>query len=238
MPFFIDPLYILIFLIGLVLILGPQMYVQKTYKKFLNIAASSGITGRDAAEQILRYNGLSHIVSIEPTRGFMTDHFDPTSNTLRLSEDNYYGRSISAISVAAHEAGHALQHNLGYGPIKARSAFFPAAALGSNLGPILLMVAMFLMFFMGVYGISQIIALVGIILFGAAVAFQFLTLPVEFNASSRALQQIKAYGLVSSAELSMSRSVLNAAALTYVAAALYSLMNLLYYVYIFFGSRD
>lgn len=235
---FFDPLYMLIFFIGLIIITVPQMYVSRTYKKYLKVNASSGLTGGDVAREILRYNGLSDVVTVESIPGSLSDHYDSRSNTIRLSEENYFGRSISAVSVSAHEVGHAIQANKNYFPIKVREAFFPIASLGDKLGSFLLFAGLLMMFLMGIVGLGKMIAIIGVILYGAVVLFQFLTLPVEFNASTRALTLLRNYDFVSATEIALSRKVLTAAALTYFAAALFALINLFYYLYILFGNRD
>lgn len=238
---FFDPLYILITIIGMVLVLVPQLYVKNTYKKYLDVPASCGLTGAEVVRQILKHNGLYNSVDsvgIECIQGSLTDHYDPRDKVIRLSEENYHGRSISAISVSAHEAGHAIQAHKGYYPIKFRETFLPVASIGDKLGVTLLMFGIIAMFWMGMVGIGQILALFGILLYGAVVLFQIITLPVEFNASKRAMNHLKTLGLVNAQEISMSKQVLVAAALTYVATALYAILNLLYYVYIFFGRRD
>lgn len=231
-------LYILIMIAGLILVLGPQWYVSSTYKKFLKKDSMSRMTGAETARRILQVNGLANLVGIESIRGELTDHYDPRTNTVRLSEAIYSGTSISSIAVAAHEVGHAIQENQGYVPIKFRSAIFPAASIGDKLGMFMLFGGFILMAWMGMTGLGQMIAILGIVLYSAAVFFQFVTLPVEFNASSRALVQLRQAGILQDTEIADSRKVLTAAALTYVAAALYAVINLLYWIYILFGRRD
>ncbi len=236
-------------IVGIILIFGPQLYVKNTYKKYLQIASSSGLTGAEVAERILSYNGLSGTtavnnshskgpVRIEAIGGQLSDHYDPRANAVRLSEENYYGRSISAIAVAAHEVGHAIQENEGYFPIKVRSTFFPVASFGDKFGIFLLMAGFIMMAWMGMYGLGQTIALAGVVAYAAVVLFQFITLPVEFDASARALQQLRTVGILSDHEIGDSKKVLTAAALTYVATALYAVINLLYWVYILFLRRN
>lgn len=231
-------MFLLVILLGIILVAVPQWYVKSTYKKYLKEQAQCGLTGYEVAQEILNSNGLGSHVRIEPTPGQLSDHFDPRSNTVRLSEDNYYGRSISAVSVAAHEVGHAIQHNQGYIPIKFRSAFFPVASTGDRLGGILLIVGILLATLLHIEFLGTFIAVIGLLFYSAAVLFQFITLPVEFNASSRALKNIKELGIVQSSELAMSQSVLTAAALTYVASALYAVLNLLYYAWLIFGREN
>lgn len=228
----------LVFIVGLILVIIPQMYVSSTYKKYLKVKPASHLTGAEVAQAILKFNGLKDKVGIECIPGTLTDHYDPKANVVRLSEDIYHGSSISSISVAAHEVGHALQENTGYAPIKFRSAFWPLATIGDKLGMLLLFVGLLMMFLMGLFGAGKFIAIIGVLLYSATVLFQLITLPVEFNASSRAMHQLKEHGFVTAGEIALSRNVLTAAALTYVATALYAVINLAYYLFLLFGRRD
>jgi uncharacterized protein len=220
---------LMLFIATLVLTLGVQMYLRSTYGRWERVANASGLTGADTARAILRANGL-HDVKVEPVPGQLTDHYDPRSKTVRLSEAHFRVPSVAGSAVAAHEVGHALQHAKAYGPLQIRTALVPVASIGSNLGPWIVIGG----FMLGATGLIQ----VGIALFGAAVLFQLVTLPVEFDASRRAVVEMDRLGLATSADVGGSRQVLNAAALTYVAAAAASVAYLLYYVMQFAGSRD
>lgn len=221
--------YMIIFIITLVLTLGVQWWLKATYGKWQQVPAASGLTGAQTARVILDANGL-HDIPVEPVAGDLTDHYDPSKRVVRLSQHNYQYASVAANAVAAHEVGHAIQHAKGYVPLRVRSTLVPVAQLGSNLGPWLI-IAGLIFNFTGLAGI-------GIALFGAAVLFQVVTLPVEFNASSRAAVQLKELGIATAGEVKGAKSVLNAAAMTYVAATATSVLYLLYYVSMFLGRRD
>lgn len=221
--------YMIIFIITLVLTLGVQWWLKATYGKWQQVPAASGLTGAQTARVILDANGL-HDIPVEPVAGDLTDHYDPSKRVVRLSQHNYQYASVAANAVAAHEVGHAIQHAKGYVPLRVRSTLVPVAQLGSNLGPWLI-IAGLIFNFTGLAGI-------GIALFGAAVLFQVVTLPVEFNASSRAAVQLKELGIATAGEVKGTKSVLNAAAMTYVAATATSVLYLLYYVSMFLGRRD
>ncbi len=228
--FFYDSGYMLVMLIGMVLVFIPQMFVKNTYAKYSQVKNSRGITGAEVAQAILAHNGV-HNVQVEPVHGFLTDHYDPTTRKIRLSEEIYHGRSIAGVAVAAHEAGHALQHATGYYPVVLRSAMVPAVNFGSNLGPILLFVAIAIgatSEFMPEWALT--LGWIGVLLFGAAVLFHVVTLPVEINASTRAVGILSNGGYLTVDEMSGAKKVLTAAALTYVATALYALIQLLYFV--------
>ncbi|NTV91824.1 MAG: zinc metallopeptidase [Chlorobiaceae bacterium] len=221
---FFDPLYFLFALPPMLLGLWAQFRVKSAFSRYSQVRTNSGINGADAAKRILLRGGLQN-VTVEATRGNLSDHYDPRSKTLRLSEAVYGLPSIAAVGVAAHEAGHALQDKEGYKPLQLRAVMVPAVSLGSNLGPIIFMAGLFLA---GTIGTT--LAWVGITLFAAAALFALVTLPVEFDASRRAKELLVSQGIVSSAEMEGVNAVLNAAALTYVAAAAQAVMQLLYFV--------
>ncbi len=206
-----------------------QFKVKNNFEKYSKVEASSMKTGAETARHILDRNGL-YDVPVEPVRGTLTDHYDPTQRVVRLSEPVYYGHSISAISVASHEVGHALQHQESYGALVLRHKIFPVVNFASGVAQLLFLGGILL-------GSLNLIGL-GIILFSAAVFFQLVTLPVEFNASSRAKDIIVSEGIIRSSEERGVNKVLNAAALTYVAAALVSLFELLRFVMIFLNGRN
>lgn len=209
--------------------LWAQFKVKGNFNRFSEVPVRSGITGAEAARRILDDNGLYH-VPIEPVPGTLSDHFDPIANTVRLSEEVYYGNSIASVSVASHEVGHAIQHKEGYSMLVLRHRMFPVVNFSSGIAPFLLMGGIF-------FKMSNLL-LLGIILFSAAVLFQVVTLPVEFNASARAKRLMLAEGIVTEDEKGGVSKVLGAAALTYVAAALMSVLQLLEYVWLFMGNRD
>ncbi len=219
--FYFDPLYFILIGPAFLLSLAAQMWVQSAFRKYGERMNRRGVTGARAAELILARAGL-HDVRIETAQGFLSDHYDPRSRVLRLSPDVYATPSLAAVGVAAHEAGHALQHAAGYAPLSLRTALVPAASVGSQLAWPLLVFGFLL----------QATALVklGVVFFAAAVAFQLVTLPVEFNASRRALAAVESVGILGPDEMSGARQVLTAAALTYVAAAVTSVMQLLYFL--------
>ena len=217
-----DPTYFLV-LIGAVLCIFAQMKVSSTYKKYARVRSRSGLTGAEAAQRILQLSGIEHV------RGELTDHYDPAHKVLRLSDSVYGSTSLAAIGVAAHECGHAVQHDKGYGPLKIRTALVPAANIGSRAGLPLIFLGVFL-------GMNQLLIQVGIWVFALAVLFQLVTLPVEFNASGRALAMLGDYGMLGQEETNGCRKVLGAAALTYVAAAASAILQLLRLV-LLFGNR-
>lgn len=213
--------YYAIGIIAFIASMAIQAYLKNTYGKWMRVANTSGLTGAETARAILDANGLQE-VKVEPVKGQLTDHYDPRSKTVRLSEGNYTHANVSGMAVAAHEVGHAIQHAKAYAPLQVRTAILPAANIGTRFGPILAIFGIIL----GATGLLQ----VGIILFAAAVVFQVVTLPVEFDASRRALVQLNNLGLATSSDTGGSRQVLTAAALTYVAAAATSIAYLLYYI--------
>lgn len=224
---FFDPLYILFALPGFLLALWAQMKVKSNFARYSEIRTSSGLSGAEVAASILRTEGISG-VRIELTPGRLSDHYDPLSRTLRLSPDVYGGRSVAAAGVAAHEVGHAIQHARAYPWLGMRSMLVPVLSFTSPLAMPLLIIGLVLSSGGSVFGST--LMLVGLVLFAVMVAFQLITLPVEFDASRRALATIEQGRLMSPAELPGARAVLNAAALTYVAAAISSLMTLLYFL--------
>ena len=226
MPFYIDPLYLVLSIPPLLLGLWAQMRVKSAFSHYSNVRTANGINGAQAARRILDLNGLQ-TVTIERTGGTLSDHYDPGHKLLRLSGDVYQGPSLAAVGVAAHEAGHALQDQQHYGPLRLRSGLVPAVQFGSWLGPIIFMVGLFMS---GTLGDS--IALLGVLLFGMTAVFALVTLPVEFDASKRAKQQLVSAGILSPQELDGVNKVLDAAALTYVAAAVQAVTTMIYYLMI------
>ena len=219
---------------GLIFTLWAQAKVKSAFKKFSQVSSKSGMTGADVARRILNDNGLPG-VGIEPVRGNLTDHYDPRVGVLRLSDGVYGSRSIAALGIAAHEAGHAVQHGVKYPALVLRTAVAPAAATGSQLGIWLFMIGWILPLFTG--GSMSWLMDVGIYMFSVAVFFTFITLPVEFNASKRAIMVLEKGGYLTQDELPKAKAVLNAAAWTYVAAAATSVLMLIRLL-ILRGSRD
>jgi uncharacterized protein len=223
-------MWLLLFILTLALTLGVQFYLRNTYGKWSRVANTSGLTGAETARTILDANGL-HDVRIEPVRGMLSDHYDPRTRTVRLSEGHFSRASVAGAAVAAHEVGHAIQHARAYAPLQWRSALVPVANIGGNFAPLLIMFGFFS--FGSAFG--QNLVLWGIILFGLAVLFQLITLPVEFDASNRAKAEMQRLGIATTGDISGSKQVLNAAALTYVAAAASSVAYLLMYILQFMG---
>lgn len=215
---FLDSTYLMFVLPAMLLAFWAQFKVNSTYEKFSKVQNHRGITGAEVAVKILNLHGIYN-VRVEHISGKLTDHFDPRSNVIRLSDGVYSGTSVAALGVAAHETGHAVQHAKGYAPIKLRNAIVPVASLGSNLAVPLAIFGLILS--------MPVLIDAGIILFTAVVAFQFVTLPVEFNASRRAISVLDSQGILYGDELKGAKKVLSAAALTYVAAAAVALGNLL-----------
>ncbi len=231
--FFFDPLYLVFMLPGLAFMLWAQSKVKGNYKKFSQIRNSAGVTGAQAARRVLDGQGLRD-VQIEQIPGELSDHYDPRSRVLRLSEGVYSVPSIAAIGIAAHEAGHAIQHAKAYGPLKARTALVPAVSFGSNFGFIVLIAG----FFMN----NPSIAWGGVALFALSTLFALVTLPVEFDATSRAKEALVQIGLVDSGVAGGQESegvakVLDAAAWTYIAGFASSVLTLLYYVMLVSGMQ-
>lgn len=230
MPFFYyyDPTYILV-LIGAVLSLWASATVKSTYNKYSRVYSYSGLTGAQAAAQILRQAGI-YDVRIEHVSGNLTDHYDPKARVLRLSNSVYGSNSVAAIGVAAHECGHAIQDQEDYVPLRFRSAFVPVANLGTQVAFPILLLGVFL-------GSSHFLIQVGLLCFFFGVLFQLITLPVEFNASGRAVRILRETGMMSDDELSKTKKVLSAAAMTYVAAAAASILSMLRLIILFGGNR-
>ncbi|MGM9642776.1 MAG: zinc metallopeptidase [Eubacteriales bacterium] len=237
MPFFMffDPTYILV-VIGLVITIWAQISVQSTFNKYSRVRTQSGKTGSDAARDVLLGGGVSN-VSLKSIRGSMTDHYDPRDNSISLSETVADKASVAAIGVAAHEAGHALQHAEGYGPIKLRMAIIPVCNVSSSLAMPLFLIGLLFSAWNPETSFGMLMMNAGIIAFSVAVFFQVVTLPVEFNASRRALAALEASGSYTEEELAGAQKVLRAAAMTYVAALAVSLLQILRLVIIAGGNR-
>ena len=232
-----DSTYIFLVLPCILLSLWASINVKSTFAKYGQIHSSRRITGAEAAQRVLQANGISN-VCIERTSGHLTDHYDPKSNVIRLSDQVYDSISIASIGVACHEAGHAVQHATQYTPIKLRSAVIPVTNIGSRLAMPLILLGL-LLSFLGNY--SYTLVYIGIGCFALTLLFELITLPVEFNASSRAIRAISDYGMLNSEEIKGAQKTLQAAALTYLAAAAVTLAQLLRLVLIFGGrgrSRD
>ena len=234
MPFYYDSLYIILVLPAIILSIIASARVKSTFNKYSRSRTSTGITGALAAERILQANGI-HNVRVEEVAGTLSDHFDPKTNVIRLSQSVYGSSTTAAVGVAAHEVGHALQYAKGYAPIKLRAAVIPITQLGSKLAIPLVIVGLLLA---SVGSVFINIAYAGIICFCACVVFQLLTLPVEFNASHRAMNSIEQYGLLNQTEQKEAKKVLNAAAMTYVAALAVSLTQLLRLLAIVAGGKN
>ena len=223
-----DPTYLLV-LVGAILSIIASSMVQSTYNKYAKVRSMSGMTGAQVAELILRNKGITD-VRIDHVSGNLTDHYNPKTKVINLSDTVYHSQSVAALGVAAHECGHVIQHHENYAPLNFRSMLVPAANIGSKAGiPIILLGVLF--------GYNQVLVQIGIWVFALSVLFQLVTLPVEFNASKRALVCLEEYGVVTREEKSQSAKVLRAAALTYVAAAAAAILQLLRLVMLF-GRRD
>ena len=228
--YYFDPTYLLI-IISMIISLIAQFMVKSAFSRYSRIQSVKGMTGAMAARQILMSNGIND-VRINRISGSLTDHYNPSDKTLNLSEDVYDSDSIAAVGVAAHECGHAIQHSRDYAPLSFRSALVPVANLGSKLSWVFIVLGL-------IFSFNQILINVGIIMFSAAVLFQLVTLPVEFNASARALEQLQSNGILYGDENAKARKVLTAAALTYVAAAATAILQLLRLIILFGGkNRD
>lgn len=224
-----DSTYILVIIAAIFSTIASAK-VNSTFNKYAKVRSMAGFTGAEAAQKILQSAGI-HDVRIERVSGNLTDHYDPKSKVLRLSDSTYGSASVAAVGVAAHECGHAIQHQVGYGPLKLRSTLVPAANLGSKLGIPIILIGVLL-------GSNYFLIQLGIWVFSLAVFFQLVTLPVEFNASNRAVRILDERGLLRQEELGMCKKVLSAAALTYVAAAASSIISLLRLVLLYGRRRD
>lgn len=224
---FFDPMFLLFIAPAFLLAMYAQWKVKSAYAQMSQVRAS--MSGYEAARRVLDAGGLQN-VDIEQVPGHLSDHYDPRSKVLRLSPEVYSGNSMASVGIAAHEAGHALQDARNYAPLVIRNLAVPAANFGSSIGTILLMVGMVMVISTGATVLGKWVFLAGIVAFGATVAFQLINLPVEFDASARAKTQLVNLGIVSGADLHYVSKVLNAAALTYVAATLQAVLTLLYYV--------
>jgi len=231
--FYFDIKYILMVMIpGMLISGGASLLVRRAFSQFSQVATRRGYTGAQAA-QILLENADIHDVQVVPTQGYLSDHYNPTTKQLALSQDVYRSTSVAAVGIACHEAGHAIQHATGYGPLGIRSALVPAAGIGSGLGYVVMAVGLFMQ--------SQMVVGIGAIVFSAVLLFQLVTLPVEFDATKRAKKLIVDSGIIDPDERYGVDKTLNAAALTYVAAVITTLLTLLYYLMrsgILGGGRD
>ncbi len=230
-----DPRYLLFALPALLLAFYAQWRVRATYKRYSRKPNARGLSGQEAARILLRSLGLDHI-RVEEVSGQLSDHYDPSKNVLRLSQGVARSRSVASLGIVAHEIGHAMQDAADYGPLRVRSGLVPVVRIGSWLGPIIFFAGFFLSAVTG----STTIAWLGLLLFAGTVVFALITLPVEFNASKRALQLLRSYQLADGQELQETKQVLDAAALTYIAALAQALSTLLYYVFLLtgFSRRD
>lgn len=234
--FFFDPMYFIIMIPPLIFMIYAQSKVNSIFKKYSNVANSQRLTGVEAAERLLRANGLNNI-KVEGVQTKLGDHYDPSKKVLRLSPAVAKSASVAALGIVAHEVGHAVQDKSGYAFMRFRTSFVPAANVGSTFGYICVILGILIyMFSRSQFALT--IVLIGIFLFSLAVIFSLITLPVEFNASSRARQMLQSTGLVSVQELNGASAVLSAAALTYVAATLQAVAQLFYYVMMFMGMRN
>lgn len=222
-------IWLLYFAALLIIPIWAQMKVKKAYGKYSKIANSSGMSGAEVAKKILQENGI-YDVSVEPVKGKLTDHYDPRAKVVRLSEDNYYGHSVAGQAVAAHEVGHAIQDAEDYAFLRFRHTLVPVANLGSNFSFFLILGGM-------LFQATEML-LAGIVFMAAGVLFQLVTLPVEFNASNRAMEQIVSTGIIQNNEERETRKVLNAAALTYVAAALVAVLELVRFIAMYFMMNE
>ncbi len=225
-------LYLLFSLPALILGLWAQWKVQSAFRRFSQIRTMRGWTGAQVARAVLDGNGL-YDVAVERVQGFLSDHYDPSKRVLRLSPEVYDTPSLAAAGVAAHEAGHAIQHKMAYGPLQLRSTMVPTVQIGSWMGPIIFMIGFFMQGSLG-----TTLAWIGVAMFAAIALFALVTLPVEFDASRRARQQLVASGIVIGNEIRGVNAVLDAAALTYVAGAVQAISTLLYYVFLLMGRGD
>lgn len=219
----------IILLPAMILAIYAQAKVTSTFEKYLRVPAGSGMTGADVAREILKQSGI-YDVSVQIQGGRLSDYYDPRHKVLKLSGNVYNGRSLAALGVAAHECGHAIQHDVGYAPLALRNAIVPAAGIGSQMA--------FPLFFIGLLFRADTLMMLGILLFSLAVVFQIITLPVEYNASNRAVAVLEGHGFIDRSEVGPVKAVLSAAALTYVAATLMAVMQLLRLLVLSGAGRD
>ena len=230
--FYFDPIFFLFALPPLILGMWAQARVRGAFNKYSGVRTATGVTGAQAARKLLDGAGLRS-VAVERVNGFLSDHYDPRGKVLRLSSDVYDGPTIAAVGVAAHETGHAIQDRDSYAALRLRSALVPTVQFGSWLGPLIFMVGLFMS---STFGNS--VAWIGLLIFGLTALFAVVTLPVEFNATKRAKQLLVSEGILAPQEMQGVNRVLDAAALTYVAAALQAIMQVLYYASILLRRRD
>lgn len=223
-----DPLYLIMMAPTILLMLWAQRRVKSTFEKYSKIPNQQRMSGAEVARVILDSHGL-HDVPVEPVAGELTDHYDPRARALRLSQPVYNSRSVAALGIAAHESGHALQHAQAYLPLQVRGALVPVASIGSNFGWVMVLAGMLI-------GLTEL-AWLGVLLFAAGTVFALITLPVEFNASSRALAELSNMGIVDRTEMDQNKKVLNAAAWTYIAGFAAAAIQLLYYIMLVSGMR-
>jgi uncharacterized protein len=234
-PIWYDSTFLIFMVPVLIMGLIAQMMVKGAFSKYSSVRTARGLTGAQAARAILDANGLEGVM-IEETTGFLSDHYDPRSRTLRLSPDVARNPSVAAVGVAAHESGHALQHAAGYAPLQFRSALVPVVQLGSWLGPIVIIGGILLEAASGAFQLGNAISWLGVAMFGLVAVFSFVTLPVELDASARAKRLLAEYGIVGGQEMDGVNKVLNAAAWTYVVAAISALLQLVRWVLILTSS--
>ena len=222
-------LFIIYFLIIMIVPIYAQMKVKSTYKKFSRVASDKGLTGAQVARMILDHHGL-YDVRVVPTQGVLSDHYNPATKTVALSEDNFYNASVAGTAVAAHEVGHAIQHKEAYSFLTLRAKLVPVANISSNASWIFVMI--------GIFAQASGFLLLGIGLLAAGVLFQLVTLPVEFDASKRAMNEVVSLGIINNSEERQAKKVLNAAALTYVAAAAVAVLELVRLILIYTGMQN
>jgi len=219
--------YLIVMAFSMIVPFLMQRWLKTTYGKYSQVRNTGNLTGADVAKAMLEANGITD-VTVEPVAGQLTDHYDPRAKAVRLSEGNYGQPSVAAMAVAAHEVGHAIQHNTAYGPLAARTALLRPAQIGQSMGPIMVIIGVGMLGAAG-SGLGTMVAQIGLVLFAAAALFQLVTLPIEFDASNRAMSEMKRLGLATDGDNSGSRRVLTAAAMTYVAGLATTVAWLLYY---------